>query len=453
MSVANHTPTCPRNITSFSKEALSMPRHSVRQVIVFMAIVALMVASPVLAAKKITVMLHYSPGFPHGQSLSRYVDEYEALGLGLELEYNFVVVDGFMDKLAVMSAAGSAPDAVHIAGYMLGELAENRIIEPVPTDIAGIIRKSFLPGAIDLVRYGGKLWGYPTEYMPRAMAYNNTLFAQAGLADESPATWDDLGAYGRKLTKADADGVITQTGFAITAATGSQVSWGQLFSFAYPLGGRFLSEDGRRVAFNSEPVRKTLDFFQDLVTAGAGAVRSWPIVLMKEQRAAMTLASGPYWRTELMATSQDIYNQMRSGPIPVPQAGMTPAHSAYGWLWALTTNSPSKKETYDFLTWLNTRPDDGQTRMGRVLAHLGSIPVTPTDLRGQQILQEPFMQGFVEVVANNRTFPEPVLPKGLDMMSILELETRYALAGRESSVNALTKAEQAIQAILSQVYR
>jgi ABC-type glycerol-3-phosphate transport system substrate-binding protein len=279
MSVANHTPTCPRNITSFSKEALSMPRHSVRQVVVSMAIVALMVASPVLAAKKITVMSHYSPGFPHGQSLSRYVDEYEALGLGLELEYNFVVVDGFMDKLAVMSASGSAPDAVHIAGYMLGELAENRIIEPVPTDIAGIIRKSFLPGAIDLVRYGGKLWGYPTEYMPRAMAYNNTLFAQAGLADESPATWDDLGAYGRKLTKADADGVITQTGFAITAATGSQVSWGQLFSFAYPLGGRFLSEDGRRVAFNSEPVRKTLDFFQDLVTAGAGAVRSWPIVL------------------------------------------------------------------------------------------------------------------------------------------------------------------------------
>lgn len=430
-----------------------MPRHPARQVAMWTIVLALMVASPVWAAKKITVMSHYSPGFPHGQSLSRYVDEYGALNPGLECEYNFVIVDGFMDKLAVMSAAGSPPDAVHIAGYMLGELAENRLIDPLPTDIAGVIQKSFLPGAIELVRYAGKLWGYPTEYMPRAMAYNSTLFAQAGLGDQSPETWDELRVYGRKLTKTDADGVITQTGFAIVAATGGQVSWGQLFSFAHPLGGRFLTEDGRRVAFNSEPVRKTLDFFQDLVTAGAGAVRSWPIVLMKEQGAAITLASGPYWRTELMATSVDIYNQMRSGPIPVPQAGMTPAHSAYGWLWAVPSNSTSKKEAYDFLTWLNTRVYEGQTRMGRVLAHLGSIPVTPTDLRGQRVLEEPFMQGFVETVSKNRTFPEPVLPKSVEMMNILELETRYALAGRESSVNALTKAEQAIQALLNEVYR
>lgn len=420
--------------------------------IVAACVAVLLVATTACDASKITVMSHYSPGFPHGQSLQRYVEEYQETGLGVKTEYNFVVVDGFMDKLAVMSAAGSAPDVVHIAGYMLGELAENRIIETLPTDIEKVVQKSFLPGAIDLVRHNGKLWGYPTEYMPRAMAYNSVLLSQAGLPDKSPGTWDELGTFGRKLTKVDADGVTTQTGFAIVAATGAQVSWGQLFSFASPLGGRFLSDDGKRVAFNSEPVCKTLDYFQDLVTSGAAQVRSWPIVPVKEQRVAITMASGPYWRTELLA-AEDIYDQMRSGPIPVPQAGMTPAHSAYGWLWAVTSNSPSKKEAYDFLTWLNTRVQDGQTRMGRVLSHLGSIPVTSVDLRGQKILEEPFMQGFVEAVAQNRTFAEPVAPRILEMMTIMEKETRQALLGRESSVNALTKAEQAIQVILNEVWR
>lgn len=425
----------------------------VPRITVWLVISLLSLTPPVWGAKKITVMSHYSPGHPHGQALTKYIEEYKTLNPGIDIEFTYVVFDALMEKIAVMAAAGNAPDAVHIAGYMFGELAENRIIEPVPSDVAATLQKSFLPGAVALVRYQGKLWGYPTEYMPSAMTYNKVLFEQAGLPDKSPATWDDLRTYGRKLTKMDSDGVINRIGFAVTAATDVQVSWSQLFSFAYPLGGRFLSEDGKKAVFNCEPVRKTLDFFQDLVTAGAAAVKSWPIIPMIEQKVAMVLAPGPFLRTEFISAGQDVYDQMRSGPIPVPQSGMTPAHSAYGWLWAVTSNSPVKKEAYDFLTWLNTQVQDGQTRMGRVLSYLGSIPVTPSGLRGQRILQESFMQGFVEAVSLDRTFPEPVAPKVLDMMTILEKETRFAFAGRESSVHVLTKAEQAIQVILNQLYK
>lgn len=63
---------------------------------------------------------------------------------------------------------------------------------------------SFYPTLMQNGRTGGKTWGIPFQRSTIVMYYNKDAFRAAGLDPENPpATWDELVAAGKKLTKAD----------------------------------------------------------------------------------------------------------------------------------------------------------------------------------------------------------------------------------------------------------
>ncbi len=63
---------------------------------------------------------------------------------------------------------------------------------------------SFYPTLMQNGRTGGKTWGIPFQRSTIVMYYNKDAFRAAGLDPENPpATWDELAAAGKKLTKAD----------------------------------------------------------------------------------------------------------------------------------------------------------------------------------------------------------------------------------------------------------
>ncbi len=63
---------------------------------------------------------------------------------------------------------------------------------------------SFYPTLMENGRTGGKTWGIPFQRSTIVMYYNKDAFRAAGLDPEKPpATWDELVAAGKKLTKAD----------------------------------------------------------------------------------------------------------------------------------------------------------------------------------------------------------------------------------------------------------
>ena len=64
--------------------------------------------------------------------------------------------------------------------------------------------KSFYPTLMQNGTTGGKTWGIPFQRSTIVMYYNKDAFRAAGLDPENPpATWDELSAAGKKLTKAD----------------------------------------------------------------------------------------------------------------------------------------------------------------------------------------------------------------------------------------------------------
>ncbi len=63
---------------------------------------------------------------------------------------------------------------------------------------------SFYPTLMQNGRTAGKTWGIPFQRSTIVMYYNKDAFREAGLDPEKPpATWDELVAAGKKLTKAD----------------------------------------------------------------------------------------------------------------------------------------------------------------------------------------------------------------------------------------------------------
>lgn len=431
-----------------------MHRKFVRSVVGLALSVACLigVGDQAFAKTKLTIMGHYNMAVAHGKVLKGFIDEYEKLNSNVQIEWQFADVFALPSKIAVGYAAGTAPDIVHIPGYMMGEFAEQKMLKEVPADVQKAITSSYVPGALSLSRYKGKMWTIPTEFMMRALTINTRFFEAAGLEPEPPRDWKKLADVAGKLTKKDGDDKFQVAGMGIETSASAQAVWGQLMSFASSNGATLFGPDGHTPQFNAPEVVDALQYLVDLANRGIAWAKSWYIVELREERIAMGVASGPYWRTEFLQRGKSFYDQFVSGPIPVGKGKSESA--AYGWGFAVTETSKNASAAYDFLLWLTTKVQEksGTTRMGDVLATLGSMPTTKVDLARQTELKEPFMKGFIEIVRDGLLFADPVFPKTNQVMEAVKKEWTQAFLGKKSPRQALDDANKASQLVVEKVF-
>ena len=121
---------------------------------------------------------------------------------------------------------------------------------------------SFYPGFMANSQTGGKTWGIPFQRSTIVMYWNKEAFKEAGLdPDRAPQNWDELVAFGKKLTKRDASGNVTQWGVQIPTT-----------GFAYWLFQALTTEDdamlmnsaGNEVYFDKPGVVEALQYLVDL---------------------------------------------------------------------------------------------------------------------------------------------------------------------------------------------
>ena len=125
----------------------------------------------------------------------------------------------------------------------------------------------FLPNAIEEGSWKGKTYALYQSADTRVFYWNKEIYASSGLDPEKPPdTWDDFAtAIGRTVGR---DGTtITQLGFHPTVGTTGGHFWQAWF---WALGGKYLSDDGSKVAFNSEAGIKSLEWLQRLATIQGG---------------------------------------------------------------------------------------------------------------------------------------------------------------------------------------
>jgi len=176
----------------------------------------------------------------------------------------------YQDSIAKALTAlkgGTPPQLAVLLSTDMFTLIDEDAIVPVDGLAKSDADKKWLGGFYDAFmqnsRTGGHVWGVPFQRSTIVMYYNKDLFKEAGLDPErAPATWDELVEYGKKLTKKDANGNVSQWGVKIPSG-GAFAYW--LFqALTTPNDAILMNEEGSQVYLDKPAVVEAAQFWQDL---------------------------------------------------------------------------------------------------------------------------------------------------------------------------------------------
>jgi sn-glycerol 3-phosphate transport system substrate-binding protein len=124
----------------------------------------------------------------------------------------------------------------------------------------------FLSGFMEDSWVDGKIYSIPFQRSTMIIYYNKDAFAEVGLDPEKPpANWKELVEYSQKLMKKDAAGNVTRYGVGLALNSGS-AQWGFTgFCLQNSVDGQnLMSEDGKKVFFDTPENVEALQFWLDL---------------------------------------------------------------------------------------------------------------------------------------------------------------------------------------------
>lgn len=117
------------------------------------------------------------------------VTRYEAAHPEVKLEWVDVPWDTMQTKLTAAIVARSAPALVQLNVPWAYDYSLYGALRPVD-ELLGTDRSMYTDGAIADLTFRGKVYGFPHYNSVNVLAYNKTLFRQAGIA-RAPATMDE----------------------------------------------------------------------------------------------------------------------------------------------------------------------------------------------------------------------------------------------------------------------
>ncbi len=219
------------------------------------------------SATEITFYYPIAVGGPITKIVDGYVAEFSKAHPDITVKpvYTGSYQDSIV-KAMTAAKAGNAPDVSVLLSTDMFTLIDNELIVPyetiATTEADRDWIKSFYPAFMENSQADGKTWGIPFQRSTIVQYWNKDAFKAAGLdPDKAPATWDEMVAFGKKLTKRDASGATTQWGLEIPSS--GFPYW--LFQALTTQNGAILAnQDGTKVAYNDPKVVDALQFFADL---------------------------------------------------------------------------------------------------------------------------------------------------------------------------------------------
>lgn len=199
------------------------------------------------------------------KQIALFNEQYPQITIRLEPQGGF-------DKIAVMFAAGTAPDMIYTnvpAGYSFIGHGQLLSLTPYIRSDPGWEEdmSTFVEAMLDMHTFRGELYGIPNTVETSGTIYNADMLTAAGL--KTPAelgeewTWDKFVEYGKVLTKGE-DGPDKIWG----AYVGSNTQFG-LGDFVYPLvegtNNTWVNDDGVTTGVDSEEFTQATQYLVDFV--------------------------------------------------------------------------------------------------------------------------------------------------------------------------------------------
>ncbi len=156
--------------------------------------------------------------------------------------------------------------------------------------------EGFYPAFMENSQTGGKTYGIPFQRSTPVLYWNKEAFEAAGLDPEvAPATWDEMVEFGKKLTKKDDSGNVTQWGVRIPSSGFPYLLFQGL---AIENGAILANADGNKTNFDDPKVVEALQYLVDLSTKHevmAPGIIEWgatPKAFFEGQTAMMWTSTG-----------------------------------------------------------------------------------------------------------------------------------------------------------------
>ena len=190
------------------------------------AVTAAMAVAGALPAQATDLQFYFPVAVGGGaaETIESLTQEYMAANPGVNIDA--VYSGSYQDTIAkVITAArgGNAPQLSVALSVDMFTLIDEDLILPfddfIKTDEDREWLNSFYPAFMENSQTGGKTYGIPFQRSTPVLYWNKAAFAEAGLDPETPpATWDEMVEMGKKLTKKDGNGNVTQWGVRIPSS-------------------------------------------------------------------------------------------------------------------------------------------------------------------------------------------------------------------------------------------
>jgi multiple sugar transport system substrate-binding protein len=201
---------------------------------------------------------------PQQEAFNKIIERFHQSQSGVKLEVVLVPGPDVPAKLATAIAGGEPPDAVRLGGPAVNSLfITNGHAAALDDWDPKIGTYDWLPGAQKAVSRNGKMYAMPVNSGVQALIYNTDVYQKAGLDPaKPPATLDQLLEVAGKIS---AGGGGEVWGHYTLTAPGSQTGSDYFPTILWAFGGKEISDDGTKIAFNSPEGVAALQWYKDLI--------------------------------------------------------------------------------------------------------------------------------------------------------------------------------------------
>lgn len=360
------------------------------------------------------------------------------------------------DKILRAVTAGAPPDffTLREPGY-LAPLAANGALLPLDEwfQSAGFHAADFVPGALELGRYKGKLYSMPYLLDAMALFYNPDHLRRAGIPpDRPPQTLEQLLGYARQLTVRDRRGAIRTLGLRPP----------DLIYIIGAFGGQFV--DPRTGAPTADhPINlEAARYYRALIEAmGEGkALQAFTMSFGNEQGTnnpfflgKIALMINGQWNTYWF---QKYAPDVPYGIAPIPYPAGKPHLRQPTWIgqnmFCIPRESRHPTEAWDFFVWMQSEEAQllfaetmhGLPNIRRVLKH----PRLRTASRPSERWKQGYTR-FLELVDSPNARYFPITPIAALYLNELSTAQDYLISGNKTPEQALRD----VQARLIAEYR
>ena len=189
------------------------------------------------------------------------LDRFEKEHPGVKVRMEQLTWQSGLEKITAAMAAGKVPDLCEMGSTFMPRMLASGQLTDWSAGVADL--RSNLRGW-ELCSIGDAVYGMPWVLGTRALFYNKTLFAKAGLdSTRPPETWPQLYAAAEAIQKLGG----STRGYGVQAGE-RYVLFKKFMPFAWGNGGRILTDDLKQSVFDSPENREALEFYLSLRKVG-----------------------------------------------------------------------------------------------------------------------------------------------------------------------------------------